>query len=317
MHRAESAPGNPRSRDGVPQPGRRRRLRWLAVVALLTSSLLHAEGDPGSSPGQAPGSNPGQVLPPRAEWRATASSKQVAALAPAHAIDGDIKTRWGGAFSADHWLQVDLGRAAEVGGVAIHWDSGFAASYRIQTSLDGKAWHDAYTSTDSRGDTDYLFFPAAKARYVRLASMPRTADWGVSIFEFEPIAARDAARISGLADGIDAATLFGARGPVQGTLQQAGEQPGTRRIEIALPRADQVAGLEVWWGGPRDGATLEMQGKDGAWTTLAEDPGTLGDVVLSRRARSADAARAAAHRRRARRRACHQTAAPARPEAAC
>lgn len=268
MPRVESATGTPR-RDLWQQSGRRRRLPWL-VAALLASPSLHAaEGGPGSSPGQA--------LPPRTEWRATASSKQVAALAPAHAIDGDPTTRWGGAFSADHWLQVDLGRAADVGGVAIHWDSGFAVSYRIQTSLDGKAWRDAYTSTDSRGDTDYLFFPAAKARYVRLASMPRTADWGVSVFEFEPIAAREAARISGLADGIDPATLFGAHGAVQGTLLQAGAKPGTRRIEIALPRADHVAGLEVWWGGPRDGAMLEMRGEDGAWTMLAEDPGTLGE----------------------------------------
>ena len=56
-----------------------------------------------------------------------------------------------------------------------------------------------------RGGTDYLFFPAAQARYVRLASVPKTADWGVSVFEFEPLAARDAARISGLAGKGDAA----------------------------------------------------------------------------------------------------------------
>ncbi len=235
---------------------------------LLASPLLHAAD---------PGSDPRQSLPPRTEWHATASSKQVAALAPAHAIDGDLKTRWGGAFSADHWLQVDLGRAAEVGGVAIHWDSGFAASWTIQTSLDGQRWDVAYTRVDSRGDTDYVVSPARTVRYVRLASMRKTADWGVPIFEFEPIAAQDAARITGFADGVDGATLFAPHAPVPGTLQQRGAKLGTRRIEIALPRADQVAGLEVWWGGSRDGATLEMRGADGGWTTLAEDPGALGE----------------------------------------
>lgn len=267
-YRAKNVPGRRNHRTGTSSPRRASRRSWWLTAALLASPWLHAaESSPGS----------GQPLPPRTEWRATASSKQVAALAPTHAIDGDLKTRWGGAFSADHWLQVDLGRAADIGGVAIHWDSGFAVSWTIQTSLDGQRWDVAYTSTDSRGDTDYVVFPARSARYVRLASMPKTADWGVSVFEFEPVAARDAARISGLADNVDPATLFGARGPAQGTLQQAGAKPGTRQIEIALPRADQMAGLEVWWGGPRDGATLEMRGENGAWMTIAEDPGTLGE----------------------------------------
>lgn len=259
--------------QAVNTPDRRRRRRWpalsaqmhswtwLGVFAWLAVSSLHA----------AEGS-----LPPRIEWSATASSKQVAALAPGNAIDGDRKTRWGGAFSADHWLQVDLGRAADVGGVAIHWDSGFAVSWTIQTSLDGKQWNTAYTSTDSRGDTDYVYFPAVNARYVRMASLPKTADWGVSIFEFEPIAAKDAARVTGLADGIDGAALFGARGNT--AMQQKGAKPGTRQVEIALPRGDEVVGMEVWWGGPREGATLEMRDAGGAWTTVAADPGSVGDL---------------------------------------
>jgi hypothetical protein len=40
-------------------------------------------------------------------------------MAAAFAIDGDDKTRWGGAFSAGHWLQLDLGRVATVTGALI------------------------------------------------------------------------------------------------------------------------------------------------------------------------------------------------------
>ena len=232
-----------------------------ALFALLACSSTQAQDD---------------ALPPRSEWRASSSSQQVPALAPSQAIDGDDKTRWGGTFSANHWLQVDLGRVAPVGGALIHWDSGFAVSYVIQTSTDGKTWRDAYLTTDSPGGTEYLFFPAAPARYVRLASVPKTADWGVSAFEFEPLSARDAARITGLAGEGDAAALWSAGAPR--TLQAADAAQGTRELHVALPRPLPIAGLEVHWGGPRNGARLERRDASGAWAPIAEDPGSLGDM---------------------------------------
>ena len=215
-------------------------------------------------------------LPPRSEWKATSSSQQVAALAPELAIDGDMATHWGGAFSANHWLQLDLGRVAEIGGVLLNWDYGFAVSYAIQTSVDGKAWQDAYVSSDSRGFTDYLFFPKVKARYLRLASLPKTADWGVSVREFEPLSARDAAHLAGLAGAGDPSQIWSGNSPR--TMQAAGKHAGTRTLDIALGRALPVAGLEVWWGGPRDGAKLEGREPSGKWIPLGEDPGSLGDL---------------------------------------
>ena len=38
-------------------------------------------------------------LPPRSEWRATASSPSAPSMAPAMAIDGDAGTRWDGNFA--------------------------------------------------------------------------------------------------------------------------------------------------------------------------------------------------------------------------
>jgi hypothetical protein len=216
------------------------------------------------------------ALPPRSEWKTSSSSKLVAALASEHAIDGDMTTHWGGAFSANHWLQLDMGRAAEVGGVLLNWDYGFAVSYAIQTSLDGVAWKDVYVSSDSRGFTDYLFFPKTKARYLRLASLPKTADWGVSVREFEPLSAHDAAHLSGLAGSDDPNRIWS--GDTARTLQKAGERQGTRTLDIALGRALPVAGLEVWWGGPRDGAKLEGREASGKWIPMGEDPGSLGDL---------------------------------------
>jgi hypothetical protein len=214
-------------------------------------------------------------LPPRAGWLASSSSQQVPALAPAHAIDTDETTRWGGAFSPGQWFQVDLGKVARVGGVRIHWDSGFAAAYSIQTSVDGKDFRPVYTVTDSPGGTEYLVFPAVDARYVRLAAPARTADWGVSVFEFEPFAAGDAARIAGL-DGKDGGASLWADGDAR---QVVGKGPrGSRQLDIALPRPIDIAGLEVTWAGPRDGATLEGRDAGGTWTAVADDPGSVGDT---------------------------------------
>ncbi|HEY9253725.1 MAG TPA: discoidin domain-containing protein [Stenotrophomonas sp.] len=235
----------------------------------LTSSLLLLAAALASPPLLA-----ADALPPRSQWQASASSRQVAALAPAHAIDGDETTRWGGAFSPGHWFQLDLGRPAEVGGVRLHWDSGFAVGYRIQASRDGKTWDDVYTSTDSRGATDYLFFPARQARYLRLASPERTADWGVSVLEFEPLAATTAAaRLVGLPN--DAARVW--QGSAQ-ALAMPAAQDAAGAVEIALPRADAIAGLEVWWDGPRHGARLQAREGNGTWRTVAEDPGSAGET---------------------------------------
>jgi hypothetical protein len=230
----------------------------LALTALLATPAFAADG-----------------LPPRADWKASSSSEQVPALAPAHAIDADETTRWGGAFSPGHWFQVDLGQVAKVGGVRIHWDSGFAAAYAIQASVDGKDFRPVYSVTDSPGGTEFIVFPATDARYVRLAAPARSADWGVSVLEFEPFAAADAARIAGLGGKGDGASLW-ADGS---TREIAGKGPGGRRqLDIALPRPLDIAGLEVTWAGPRDGARLEARDAKGRWSEVDSDPGSLGDT---------------------------------------
>ncbi|MET0505394.1 MAG: discoidin domain-containing protein [Luteibacter sp.] len=229
-------------------------------------------------------------LPPRAGWLASSSSQQVPALAPAHAIDTDETTRWGGAFSPGQWFQVDLGRVARVGGVRIHWDSGFAAAYSIQVSMDGKAFRPVYTVTDAPGGTEYLVFPATEARYVRLAAPARTADWGVSVFEFEPFAAGDVASITGLDGQGDGASLW-ADGEARKIVGKGPE--ANRQLDIALPRPIDIAGIEVTWAGPRDGAALEGRDAGGTWSGVADDPGGLGDTsyLAARQPRSFSALR--------------------------
>jgi hypothetical protein len=241
-------------------------LRRTLLTALIAGASLHTNAFAQDT-----------SLPPRSAWRATASSIEPPAIAPPMAIDGDLTTRWGGAFSANHWLQIDLSRPAPIGGVLIRWDSGFAEEYLIQTSLDGSNWRTSFETVDGKGDIDYVFFPTVSARYVRIASPARTADWGVSIFEFEPLAARESPRIVGLAGaGAGDAGAAWSKVPAR-ALGTAGTATGTRVLRIELPRPLSLSGLEVWWGAARSSAKLEAKSASGQWRELAQDPEALGD----------------------------------------
>ncbi|MFE7405019.1 discoidin domain-containing protein [Isoptericola sp. NPDC057559] len=77
---------------------------------------------------------------------ATASS--AAGGNPASAVtDGSATTRWavavGDRARPDSWVQVDLGAPTEVGQVQLGWEAAAGQEYRVQTSLDGRTWHDA------------------------------------------------------------------------------------------------------------------------------------------------------------------------------
>ena len=215
-------------------------------------------------------------LPPRTQWRASSSSIETPAMAPAFAIDGNDQTRWGGAFSAGHWFQLDLGRESPVAGALIHWDSGFAAAYSIQVSSDGQTWKTAFETGDGRGGIDYVFFPPSQARYLRLASAPRTADWGVSVFEFEPLSTRDAPRLIGFGGTGDPAAIWSG-GSARALAGPKGDD-GTRELRIELPHPLPTAGLEVTWGGARNRASLRARDVAGHWSDLADDPQPIGDV---------------------------------------
>lgn len=221
----------------------------LVLTALLWLPLAQAQPAP-------------QPLPPRDEWKASSSSTANPAMAPAMGIDGNPKSYWGGPFSAGHWYQVDLGRTSPVGGVLIQWEGGFATHYLIRYSNDGRQWQDAVRVTGGKGGIEYVMFPAVRARYLRLVAPDRTADWGVSVGEFEPVA--QAPRLRGVmgADDTDALWIGGA----------ARVLDKRRPLDIELPRPLPLAGLEVTWKTPPGRARLEARGADGRWTLLAEEP---------------------------------------------
>jgi hypothetical protein len=210
-------------------------------------------------------------LPPRGQWKASSSATEAPALASAHAFDGDPATRWGGPFSPGHWLQLDLGAEADIGGVRIQWDVSHANAYQLQASDDGEAWRTIYATTDSPGRTEYVLFPAVRTRYLRLAAPARTADWGVGIFEFQPLTTAQAPRLAGLAGTGDPATLW-SRGPARAL----GRVGGGYGLEVRFPQPQDVAGLQVDWGRTPASAALEARDASGRWTPLAQAPQAFG-----------------------------------------
>ncbi|HDS1531218.1 TPA: discoidin domain-containing protein [Stenotrophomonas maltophilia] len=226
---------------------------WRSATALLLAAL--------ASSAQA------QTLPPRSQWQASSSSQQVPAMAISHLIDGDPKTVTGGAFSPGHWFQIDLGAPALLAGARLTWDVSNPEGYSLQTSLDGSQWQTAYTMADSLGDVETLYFAPRQARYLRLASPQRTSDWGVSIFEMEPLDDSLSARIGGV-DAAQAAALWQGGGAVAVPPGKA----GAHAFEITLPRAQSTAGLVVEWAeGARGAARLQAQDAQGRWQDLAHD----------------------------------------------
>lgn len=241
--------GLPANRCTVPRTSAHGRARALLLPALLLAVTASA-----------------QNLPPRSQWQASSSSQQVPAMAVSHLIDGDPKTVTGGAFSPGHWFQVDLGKPASVSGARITWDVSNPEGYTLQTSLDGKQWQPAYTMTDSLGGIETLFFAPRQARYLRLASPDRTSDWGVSIFELEPLDSTTSARVAALTPQ-QAAALWQGGGAVSVPLLKS----NTHAFDIALPRPQATTGLVVEWAGAHGAARLQVQDTHGAWRELATD----------------------------------------------
>jgi glucose/arabinose dehydrogenase/PKD repeat protein len=125
---------------------------------------------------------------------ASASSSETADLGPGNAVDGVAATRWSSTYSDDQWWQVDLGSAKQVSRVELDWEAAFASSYRILTSTDGTNFTAAAEATANGAGLKATTFTARSARYVRVLTLTRGTQWGISLFEarvFGPLSGGD------------------------------------------------------------------------------------------------------------------------------
>ena len=122
----------------------------------------------------------------------TVSGVQNDSSKAANAVDGSAGSCWRSQMSgAPYWIAVDLGESRNVDFAVLNWEDGFATSYKLQASDDGKAWTDipvngeVWQSCASKSVQNVFFDETVKARYIRMYANNKSSAYGVGIYEFE------------------------------------------------------------------------------------------------------------------------------------
>ena len=81
---------------------------------------------------------------------------------------GTLLTGWRGEHDQE-WLSINFNCLKEVGGLVIDWEkAGYASSYDVELSNDGREWTACYTVTNGNGGRDYIYLPETDTRELRL-----------------------------------------------------------------------------------------------------------------------------------------------------
>jgi len=131
-------------------------------------------------------------LPPAKSYGRTPSvtaSSSIPPHEPGRAMDGDSRTGWLSAKEDNHpWLMVDYLEKREYGGLRLDWaPPTYVASYRLETSDDGRAWTTVRTVTRGARGRDYLSLPESESRFLRLRLDGGMKSFGLQELRVEPL----------------------------------------------------------------------------------------------------------------------------------
>jgi len=113
---------------------------------------------------------------------ASSSSNENTTLTAPRAVDAHFATRWSSQFSDPQWLAVDLGTSVNITRLVLHWETAYAADYRIEASGDGTTWTTIGTVVGGDGGVDDVQV-SGTGRYVRVYGTRRATPWGYSLWE--------------------------------------------------------------------------------------------------------------------------------------
>jgi F5/8 type C domain len=139
----------------------------------------------------------------RAKWVASASTPYSSANAPAHALDGNLSTR----FSSNEYqavgmyFEVDLGSAQafdELEMLVPNSPGDYARGFVVEVSATGTSWT-AVTGCTGTGTSEVVSFPTQTAQYVRVVLTQVDTSYWWSIDEFYLYGGSCAASASGTA----------------------------------------------------------------------------------------------------------------------
>ncbi len=119
------------------------------------------------------------------------ASTSTAGHEPAFLLDDDAQTSWKSAAQpSGQWVLIDLNKNWEYGGLVIDWDpEDYATAYKVETSIDGTHWSQAYGTSAAVGGRDYVYMPDTESRYIRLnlQSSNRGRGYGIVNVAFKPV----------------------------------------------------------------------------------------------------------------------------------
>src|SRR5579859_1601909 len=191
---------------------------------------------------------------------ATSSSSEGAGYVASLAVDGNLNTRWGSAFSDPQWLQVDLGATTSICGVTIIWEAAYATAFQIQVSNDAATWTSIYSTTNGTGGTQNLTGLSGSGRYIRMNGTARATGYGYSIWEFQVF--------SGTSAATNTPTKTPVGPPTNTPIPSPTSSGGCGTTNVALNKtatASSVTGANT--------ASLAFDGNLGSrWESLYSDP---------------------------------------------
>lgn len=106
---------------------------------------------------------------------------------PLAVIDGAMDTRWASGYKDGEWIYLDFGKKKTVSRVVVKWEQAYATMFEVLVSNDAVNWNRVALRENQAGGTAEIDFPPVNARYIKLLGISRVnAEWGISIWEFEP-----------------------------------------------------------------------------------------------------------------------------------
>ena len=183
-------------------------------------------------------------IPPKTEWRVSASSIQNDEFKPGLLADGDMGTRWSSQTNDKEWVLIDLGKVVEITGFTLWWEHAYSSQYSLLVSPDAQEWTTVYENDDSDGKMDDMFIRPVSGRYVRLETKARATGWGHSLWELDVKGTDDLVEIAVVSGGGDNAQVM-----MDGRRDTVWKSGAVDRAELLLDlrKARTISGLRIDW----------------------------------------------------------------------
>ncbi|MEW5694106.1 MAG: discoidin domain-containing protein, partial [Candidatus Hydrogenedentota bacterium] len=87
---------------------------------------------------------------------------------PENIFDGDMKTEWITKPEEIQWIEVDLRKIKEIGGLFLYWNESFARTYEIWASNNRKEWSKVYSISNGNGECDMIYIDKIPVQFIKI-----------------------------------------------------------------------------------------------------------------------------------------------------